>query len=322
MDVIYTDANRKEVGVLHSFTLDYENNIKPERNTFEIEQIATNDALTVGGYWFCVGEEYGGKIDSIKIDTANNVVTYGGRTWRGILASKVLIPPSGADYYTVSGDLNIILSDIITKVGLGDLFKASTQTTKTVTFKFDRYTDAFSGINKLLSKNGYKLMCRWDNKKVLLYAEPVVDYGSQMEIASDMFDFILKKDKSAINHMIGLGAGELRNRLVVHKYIDANGNVSNTQHYFGLDEVVGIFESNNTSDATELGDNTAEKLLDASIQDTLDVKANDIEADLGDSFVATSLDIGISVKQYVVQKVTNFTESTRDTQYWVGSSMY
>lgn len=323
MDLIYTDSSRKDLGVLHNYSLDYESNVNPDANTFSIEHPLEDNVMAQGFYWYVDGEEYGGKVDSIEIDTEKKIVTYGGRTWRGMLASKIIEPASGQDYYIVSGDLNAILSAIITKVNLGALFKASTRTTKTISnYRFYRYTDALSGINKMLADNGYKLIVRWDAGKVELSAATIVDWSNEMEIASDTFDFVLKKDNSAVNHMIGLGAGELRERLVIHRYVDNHGNISSTPYYTGLEEVVGIYDSSNTEDVTELTDGIDEKLKEASVQDALDIKANNIEADLGDLFTATSLEAGISVRQYVVQKVTNLTESTKKTQYWVGSSMY
>jgi hypothetical protein len=36
-------------------------------------------------------------------------------------------------------------------------------------------------------------------------------------------------NNSGVNHLICLGSGELQNRIVVHLYVDADGNISQTQ---------------------------------------------------------------------------------------------
>lgn len=320
MDLIYTDKAMHDVGVLKSFSLDYESGTKD--NSFEIKTALSNKVLDFGCYWYVDGEEYGGRADAIKIDTASNTIFYSGRTWRGILASKIIVPPAGADYYTASGQIHTIIRNVINDFGLSAMFEVATDSLKSISYKFERYTDVLTGIEKMLASNGYKLTCKWENGKVKLTAKEIVDWNSVKEISSDTFDFVMKKDTASVNHMIGLGSGELKDRLVVHRYIDANGEVSTTQHYFGLDEIVEIYDYPNAESLEELITSTEDKLRELSAEDSLDISVENIEADIGDKFTATFIDGEITVEQYVTSKITNLSDTSKTTQYVVGYSMY
>ena len=68
------------------------------------------------------GTEYGGIIDSIAPDPDNNKLAYKGRTWHGVLNSKVLEPDAGYDYLTVYGDANEVVLELIERMNLTDTF--------------------------------------------------------------------------------------------------------------------------------------------------------------------------------------------------------
>lgn len=90
MDLIYADKDRRDIGVLHVYELDLA--FGADENSFECRVHANDHCCEAGYYLYFEGTEYGGIIDSIKIDTVNEEITYSGRTWHGILASKVIMP--------------------------------------------------------------------------------------------------------------------------------------------------------------------------------------------------------------------------------------
>lgn len=321
MDLIYTDRNRVDIGVIDVFKLDFESSTEVEKNTFEISQPIDHRQLSDGMFWYVENEEYGGKVDSIKIDTKSRTVLFGGRTWRGMLTTKIVAPNAGQDYYTQSGDLNDIMAAVISRVGLSSLFKASGDRTKSVQFRFDRYTDCLSGFTKMLSRNGYKLRIRWDNGKVEVAAVPITDWSNEEEMSSDLFDFVMKKDRGAVNHLICLGSGELKNRQVVHLYVDKNGNIGKTQYYTGLDEIVDTYDYGNAESLEDLEENGIKHLEDKCVEDSLEISANNLEADIGDRFLAYDMDMEISVTQYVTNKITTYDGQIMDVQYEVGASV-
>ena len=49
-----------------------------------------------------------------------------------------------------------------------------------------------------------------------------------------------------INHMICLGKGELKDRLVIDLYVDQNGKIGQTQFFQGVDEIADIYDSSSS----------------------------------------------------------------------------
>lgn len=322
MDLIYTDPSKSEKGVLKDFSVDFEISTVGSDNTFEIKQDVSNKCMDIGSYWYAEGLEYGGRVDDIKLDTKYNTIYYKGLTWRGILDAKIVCPPDGEDYYVAQGDLTKIIDDVIKRESLTGLFKVKLTTTKTVTQRWPRYESVYYGLNYVLAKHGYKLVCKWDDGKVELSAEPRKDWSSASEISSDLFDFVMEINKGAPNHIIALGKGTGKDRLVIHRYIGADGTASDTQYYFGMDEIAQTYDVNTEEDPDKLTEKADEKLEEWAVQDYLEVTANDIEADIGDRFSATSEDLGLSIVQFVTGKITNITDHNMKVSYAVGSAMW
>ena len=75
-------------------------------------------------------------------------------------------------------------------------------------------------------------------------AVPITDYSSEYEYDSDSdIDFKVKICRNGVNHLICLGKGELKDRMVIHLYVDSAGNVGQTQYYKGIDEVEAVYDS-------------------------------------------------------------------------------
>ena len=123
MDLIYADATKKDIGVLNAYEMDMA--YGSDENNFECS-IERNDHCCGQGFFIYVeGEEYGGIVDSIRVDTNQSRVTYCGRTWHGILQGKVVCPDPDSDYVLLDGEANEVLQEIIDHIGLTDLFEAS-----------------------------------------------------------------------------------------------------------------------------------------------------------------------------------------------------
>ena len=95
MDLIYIDENRIDIGILKDYELDFE--IGSENN-FQITTSTENNVIPMGGYFYFKDTEYGGKITTLKVDTMQNRLYYGGRMFYGMLCDKVICPDSGEDY--------------------------------------------------------------------------------------------------------------------------------------------------------------------------------------------------------------------------------
>ncbi len=323
MDLIYSDNNGVDIGVMQRYYFDLEESTKAGGNTFSIETALKRNVLKLGYYLHIEGTAYGGRIDSVKVDTKNQVIYHSGKTWRGILEGKIIEPDAGADYYVVSGEANEILQQIITKIGLSAFFVAETNLSglNIARYQFARYIDAYSGIIDMLSRIGAKLKLEWQRGKVVVSAVPIVDYSNEGEISSDLFDFVIEQCTGVPNHMIGLGRGELVERQVVHKFIDEKGEISDKQYYFGMDEISRTFDYPNCESLSELEESTAEELRSASISAKVKITANNLTADIGDKFTATDVYSGITVTQYVINKIVTIENDKIKTNYKVGDTI-
>lgn len=95
MDLIYTNKNKEDVGIL--FDYDFDLAFGSGENNFELKVALDNHCCSDGCLVYIEGTEYGGIIDKVKIVTKSSEITYKGRTWHGILASKVIEPLKATD---------------------------------------------------------------------------------------------------------------------------------------------------------------------------------------------------------------------------------
>lgn len=304
MDLIYTTQNREDIGVLHDFSLDLA--FGSGENDFELTVSRENNVAQAGCYIFIQGTEYGGIIDAVKSDTGTAEVTYSGRTWHGILNSKILEPDSGQAYLTVSGDANTVLATLIARMGLGALFRAlSTPSGITVkSYQFDRYVSGYNGILKMLKTVGAKLRIVHDGTNVVISAVPVTDY-TQDGVSDDQTALTVLKTKNKVNHLICLGTGELADRMVIHLYADAAGNISRTQTFTGLDEYTAVYDYSSVESEDDLVSGGTERFKELLQQDQLDVnfpESDDIY-NVGDIVGATDNVTGISIAVPVTKKI-------------------
>lgn len=225
---------------------EYDFEIGDEENSFlvtiprpEWESVANDSRI------YIPGTEYGGLYKRLESDTKNNSVAVGGLTWRGMLQKKIISPPSGQDYATDSGELNAILGARVSAAFPGLFVGSSESTGITVSFQYQRYVTMYDGLKALLKSVGYKMQIEYDQvlRKVVVSAVPIVDYSSEIEYSSDMSaDYSMIIDRTGINHLVCLGSGELRNRIVEHLYVDGEGVISQTQTFFGENEIAEVYD--------------------------------------------------------------------------------
>jgi hypothetical protein len=304
MDVIYTDSEGKDIGVLNAFTFDLA--YGTEENTFALTLDAKIKECTAGSYVYVDRTEYGGIVDNITVDSKKGEIVYSGRTWHGILNSKVVQPDSGQDYYIVTGEANAIINTLLTRLGLTSLFKASSAISPVIinNYRFYRYCYAYDGLLAMLNDYNAKMLFSYDGDKVELSVVPAGDY-TEFDYNTSEFEFTVEQYFKPINHLICLGQGELANRQVVHLYVDASRNISTTQTVFGADEVVGVYDYGNAKDIEELTKEGIKKLKELNNRDTVDIdfNSNDEVYDIGDLVGATDDTTGISVVQKITKKI-------------------
>lgn len=289
-------------------------------NDFELT-LYDGTVLPDRGLVYVDGTEVGGIVDHMKDELSDgvSVVTYSGRSWHGMLAGKVLQPDSGQDYLKVSGPVNQVLSNLLARIGLSDVFKVRADSTKTIpTFQFDRYCTAYDGIRRMLAANDLKLMFQEVDGTVWMYAQPIVAHDDTVD--SDLVDFSITKDYRRTNHMIGLGKGDLRNRLVVHYYADSSGKVSNTRTFGGRDEITAVYDYS-SAEKDELDKQTKKQLQDLQGAGAVDVTVHDgLSLDVGDRVAGCDHVTGLTVTAVVLKKIVKLSGGLLSVSYEVGDA--
>lgn len=305
MDLIYTSRFREEQGVLFGYELDLA--FGADENDFECTVTAENHVCENGSLLFFEGTEYGGMVDAIESNTATDDVIYSGRTWHGMLNSKVLEPDAGESYLVLNGEANTVLASLVQRMGLTDLFSASDEDSGITikSYKMNRYILGYDGIMKMLASAGAKLKIKFSDGVAVLSAHPVKDYTKDEEFDSDLVPFTAKRNYKSVNHLVCLGSGELSNRLVVHLYADEEGNISHTQTFTGIDEITSIYEYSQISEESELiaeGKAKFKELL-ATDEIVIDFDADSDEYDVGDIIGAVDNVTGLSAHATIKKKV-------------------
>lgn len=289
-------------------------------NDFELT-LYDGTVLPDRGLVYVDGTEVGGIVDHMKDELSDgvSVVTYSGRSWHGMLAGKVLQPDSGQDYLKVSGPVNQVLSNLLARIGLSDVFKVRADSTKTIpTFQFDRYCTAYDGIRRMLAANDLKLLFQEVDGTVWMYAAPIVAHDDTVD--SDLVDFSITKDYRRTNHIIGLGKGDLRNRLVVHYYADGSGKVSNTRTFGGRDEIAAVYDYS-SAEKDELNKQTKKQLQDLQGAGTVDVTVHDgLSLDVGDRVAGCDHVTGLTVTAVVLKKIVKLSGGLLSVSYEVGDA--
>lgn len=320
MDLIYTNAAKEDMGILLDYELDLA--FGADENNFECAIAASSHCCEAGSLVYIEGTEYGGIVDSIESKTDSKEVIYSGRTWHGILNSKVLEPDSGEDYLVLTGEANDVLGALIERMVLSDMFKASSADSGLYIsgYKMNRYIGGYDGIRKMLSAVDGRLAFTVKNGEIILSAVAKHDYSQDEEFDSDLVDFNIRKKFKAVNHLICLGTGELADRMVVHLFADSEGNISQTQTQFGLEEFTEVYDYSNTESEEELIKGGEEKLKELwePAEVSVDFDAYTDNYAVGDVVGAFDNITGISVSAEITKKIVTIKNGQITISYKVG----
>lgn len=340
MDLIYMNTAKEELGVLQSY--DFDLAFGEDENNFELKIAAVNHCCEAGYYLFIDGTEYGGIVDDIQVDTEKNEVTYSGRTWHGILGSKVILPLQNKDkktgdvtykhtdangslvnkYLVISGNAHACINCVLFRAGLNTLFKVSSDAAPkdVVEYQFDRYTDVYSGLRKMLKSVGLKLRTTFKDGIVELSAVEQYDFSQDEEFTPDGISFVLKRKYKTVNHLICLGSGELADRMVVHLYADENGTISQSQTLTGMEEYTAILDYPNVESEEELISSGKDRLKSLWAQNNLSISfdPNDDIYDLGDIVGAYDNVTKAAVVAEIIKKIVRVQNGMVTISYKVG----
>lgn len=300
MDLIYTDADRVDQGVLHDYELDID---LAKGKDFEIKTDVENAVMAIGSYWYIPDTEYGGRVDRIKVNTDTGELIYGGRSWRGILNTKVVSPPDGKSHRVLSGEWPEVVASLVDHCDLGDLFMADSSVLTLDDWRVDRYVTLLAALTKILDSRQHRITLTWTGGKVVIGAIPIRDLTDTVQYeTSDRVHLIVEDNRGGVNHLICLGQGEGVNREVVHLYTTPTGAITELQQTFtGLEEVVATYENTAADTRERLKNEGFQRLKELRNGQTFSVSVEDYEVQIGDIVGGKERITGISV----AEKVTN-----------------
>ncbi len=320
MDLICTDESFMDQIVIAD--ADYEVTSGDE-NLMSITRDITDEKLAPKSLVYAEGSDAGGMIDGVSIDTSKDVnqVTYSGRSWSGMLASKVICPDTGADHLVVSGDADSVIASIIKRVGLDGLFAASGAASGITVnnYAFERYCNAYEGLQAMLASVGAKLQMAYSgaSKKIVVSAslKEEVSFDSDTQPGIKMTKSYLRT-----NHLICLGKGEGAARERCDWFADEKGNVSERQTLFGVYEIAETYEQT-SSEYDKLKEDGKKKLIDLQDSDSIELSIDDAgEHDVGDTVSANEVNYGIAASAAITQKRYTEQNSVATFSYEAGEA--
>lgn len=289
MELILANNKREDIADISSFT-----NVEFDINKEMIfkAQVArayyTTD-MAFGSWIYIPGTEFGGMIEGILTDTTLDYVELSGRTPRGKLSKKIIQPDTGQDYKIVTGDVHEIMRKFIDG-NYDDYIKASANAGVSVNnFTLPRYCSLYDGMKRVLASVGRRMVCKFvKNTNTSVYvevsSEAIRDYSKTIELSNDnQINFKFDDDRMGVNHLIALGKGELKDRIVIHKYLDRNKKISSTKAYTGYEECTEIYDFS-SAEESELDEKAEEKILELANASKfeMDVAKLNLDVQLGD----------------------------------------
>lgn len=321
-DVILADGKLTPHASVSQVTLDWA--CGTDENDFELtidDVLAPN--ISQGWYFWLDGSDVGGRIVDRRVSVAGGMstTTWIGQSWTGMLAAKILQPDANQDYLTVSGKLPDILKNLLKRIGLDTVFTVDSSDASILSnwmFQNPRYVDAYTGLRTLLASCGRRLDFKASGNKILLGIVPVQTITNTID--SDLVDFKAETNRRAVNHLIGLGSQELKNRLVVNYFADATGVVSQTQTFVGADEVCATYDYSN-ADLSTLQAETKKHLQELQTGGLVEVTLSDEVGDglrVDDKIVAADQSSGVNVTAVVTKRIVKIDSGILTSTFEVG----
>lgn len=265
--------------------------------------------------------EYGGPVGEIRSSTISGKVEVCGLTWRGLLRRKIIQPDKGKAYYTVSGSVLTILRNLITRLGIGAYFVADPGIEATTgIYNFDRYTDADTGIRKLLRLIDLKMTLAYDpeQQRVVIGAAERTNYSADVEMSTDgELNIETTQIRNGVNHLVCLGSGTLANRLVTHLYTNAAGTISTTQSLFREQEIAEVYEDNSADTIPKLREGGTKRLQEICNRITLsaDVEKTSKELLIDDIISGVDYVTGLRIATPIAGIICQNTDGALSVEY-------
>lgn len=318
MEVIAFNEKLEELYPL-DIDVDFEVGDSSARNDFEI---VSSELREYGIY--IPGTEFGGVIEYDENPSYQSENTLRGWSWRGLLSQWIIEPDEGNDYKIVSGEMNVVIRELLSNV-LGGFFCVPEVDSgiEVEGFQFKLHCKVLDGLMDLVSAYGGRLkiyagrtvqgtpirvFCEFApaQKVVGTYDE---DTGLQLTFTNNQM---------GINHLICWGSGQLQQRQRLDLFLDEDGNIGEEQYYFGFQERQAVYEYSGVESLDELRKGGIERLKELASGKKLqidDVDGNDLE--IGDIVVGRKNELGLIIEKPITRKILRISGGKESIEYKV-----
>lgn len=315
-DLIYTNREGVEQGALDGYALTM--TFGDVDNDFDCVFGSSEAPPLVGGCLLYAEEtEYGGIVRGKKTQTKEGTTAFTGSTWHGVLNEHYIYPPAGQTHFKYRGDANGFLRAVVEALHLGQWFRVAEGDSGITISAEIRYKRGYDAIVATLAKARAKLVIKWQRDHAVLAAVEATEWAT---MNSSNANFNITQGFRPPNHLLVLGKGELLEREVVDLYMDAEGNVSRRQTFFGLDEVMATFEDTN-AEGEELIANATKKFMELQDVDDIDVSSELVDDyDVGDYVTVTNMEASQSATAAVTSKTVTLVAGEATFSCEIGSA--
>ena len=325
MELIHADSDLVELQLLTEFDV-YEAvsglGYKYADNDFELqipESIWTTEPIENGHRLYPLGNEWGGRVENIE--HIGTTVKCSGPTWRGMLARKIISPPSGQAYKTITAmEANQAIAALL-GTSFGNLFTVSTANSGITVSGSFRYANMLGALHSMLQQYGARLDIVFNGTQVELSAQSSVDYPD-VELSQD-YEAPLESSVAygeAYNHVIALGRGELTAREVVELWRLDDGTVTSTPQANDETDKQFVLDYPNAESVEELTNNATTKLLENSPTESIKINLDEIDTDLklGDVVGGADYVTGLKISKPITQKIFKVDNKGKTINYKAG----
>ena len=317
-------ANEKgcELGILKNYK-EAEFSIGDENDFVIVQksQAVNKEFLWYESQVFIPGTEFGGIVKDVTSLTKSKTVKFMGDTWRGMLSKKIISPPLGQDYLTVSGELSEVVRKLLQE-HFGTWFVVPGESTGvTVTYQFNRYVTLLEGLTSLLESVNYKLDIKYiqgapgEAGYVEVSAVPINNYSEEEEYSQDCnIQMTVRDCQRGINHLICLGKGELKDRLRVDLFVQKDGSIGKVQYYKGFEERTDVYDYS-SADAADLEEGGKKRLKELADYKEFDMDIEKADLELGDIVSGRDHITGLHVAKPVIQKILKISNGKERIDY-------
>ena len=324
MELIHANASLVELRQIVTFEQwDAVLNLYDEGNDFQLDLPESEwnaIPVEVGHYIYEPDTEFGGRVLGIK--HVESVIQIKGRTWRGLLIDKVVKPPGGSAYKTITSvEANAAILDLV-GTSMGSLFAVSAVDSGITVSGSFRYQTLLWSLTRLLGDSDARLKVTFDGTNVELSAVAISDLSANEELSQDLSSRLTASldNSKAYNHVIALGSGELELRTVVDLYRAEDGTISTTPNYPWVEDRQIVLDYPNAESTDELTAKATE-LLSADYLPIESVELDvpeDLSLNLGDIVGGRDYVTGLAISKQVTQIIRRVNSDGETVQYKVG----